>query len=80
MWCITTAKDFVPAGTPFQVMGGEIFEPSQVYLDGNVPLFVNAEFSAFRVLVFGVIVSMVSCLHENKILISMKGMILNNDI
>ena len=41
IWCITTAKDLVPVGTPFHAIGGEILAPSQVYFAGKIPFDKN---------------------------------------
>jgi hypothetical protein len=76
MWCMMTAKDFVPVGASFQAIGGEILAPSQVYFAGKVPLLVKAELSAVSVLVT-TSASTVSVLQENRKLMSSKGNILN---
>ena len=55
MWCITTAKLVVPAGTFDQLSFGEMPVLSQVYNFGKVPLLVNAALLAVNVDAVGVI-------------------------
>ena len=60
-----TAKNFMPLGAPFHVIGGDTLAPSHVYFEGKVPLLVNAELVSDNVFEVETVASMVSFLHEN---------------